>query len=319
MNERLTQLLERIVKTGCVPEDEFRFDGIVPEKFGLQVKDGLVVVPAELELLDQDGIARQLSPAAAAWLRQLKVFVAVDSTNTRMTEEAQSASVGGYAWVAEVQLAGRGRRGRHWMTPFGTNIALTLGFGFGRPLGRLGGLSLAVGLAVAQLLHSKGVVDVAVKWPNDVYVGDAKICGILIEVVTRVGECDCIVGIGLNLDLPEGVRAAIGREVTDLKAAGLCVGRNEIVADLMGEVVQVVSRFKRDGFAPLRAAYDNLHLCHDKPCRITQGEQFYEGVVLGLSDAGALRVQCAERVIEFTGGEVSLRKQDAGEMPANRA
>ena len=307
LSEQLSRLLRRIVREGGIPKDEFDIGPAAPEELGLVVQDGAVGVAGDVQLLDENAIRNALSPSATAWLRELRVFLAVDSTNSRMVAAAQSASVDGCVWLAELQTAGRGRRGRRWLTPFARNIALTLGFAINQPPPQLGGLSLAVGLAAAGLLQREGVSDAAVKWPNDVYIGDAKVGGVLIEVVTRAKATDCIIGIGLNLDLPASARAGIDQKVTDLKAQGITPSRNLFAAALVSAVVDAVNRFKQEGFAPMRPAYDALHLCHGKQVNIVQGNQTHTGQALGVTAAGALRIRIDGKITEFTGGEVSLR------------
>ena len=307
MSERLSALLRRLLDEGEAPADRFDFDEAALERLGLVVRDGKVLLPAGMAALDAQAISARLSPEAAEWLRGLTVFPAVDSTNSRMVQLAQSASIDGLAWFAELQTAGRGRRGRRWLTPFGRNIALSLGFELGLPVAALGGLSLAIGLAVAEFLRREGIEAAAVKWPNDVYIGSAKVCGILLEVAAKAERCACVVGIGLNVDLPAGARTAIDQEVTDLRTHGLSMDRNGVAAALASGVVETVRRFGLEGFWPRRAAYDQLHLCQGRNCRIVQGDQTQEGVVLGVTGEGALQVRCAGEVIDFTGGEVSLR------------
>ena len=258
-------------------------------------------------LLNAEAIGAGLSPEAARWLRGIEVFPAVDSTNSRMVKLAQSEPIDGLAWFAELQTAGRGRRGRRWVTPFGRNIAVSLGFELDMPVGALGGLSLVIGLAVAEFLRHEGIDEAAVKWPNDVCIGGAKVCGILIEAAARGERSACVIGIGLNVDLPADARTAIDQEVTDLRTEGLAMDRNGIAGALASAVVEAVQRFGLEGFAPRRPAYDQLHLCQGKICRIVQGDQAREGVVLGVTGAGALQMRCAGEIIEFTGGEVSLR------------
>ena len=308
MSDGLSDLLRRLLDEGQAPADRFDIEEAAPERLGLVVRDDKVLLPAGIAALDVATISAQLSPEASKWLRGLTVFPAVDSTNSRMVKLAQSESIDGLAWFAELQTAGRGRRGRRWFTPFGRSIALSLGFELGLPASGLGGLSLAIGLAVAEFLYGEGIEEVAVKWPNDVYVGGAKVCGILMEVVARTEHCACIVGIGLNVDLPEGARTAIDQEVTDLRSHGLSMNRNGIAAALASGVVEAVHRFTREGFSPRRSAYDRLHACHGKDCRIVQGNQMREGVVCGVTGEGALQMRCAGEIVEFSGGEVSLRQ-----------
>ena len=206
-----------------------------------------------------------------------------------------------------MQTAGRGRRGRSWVSPFARNLTLSLGFALGGKPRDAGALSLAVGLAVADLVEGLGVSAVALKWPNDVLIGGAKVCGILIELVAHRRPLECVVGIGLNLDVPAETRAAIGQEVTDLGEHGVETGRETVAAGLLSNVVRYVEEFKRSGFAGMRAAYDEVHACHGKPCRILQGNIEYEGIVLGVTDDGELRVRGRDGERLFNGGEVSLR------------
>ena len=307
MSERLSALLCRLLDEGGVPADQFDFDEVTPGGLGLEVKDGKVGLPAGVVALDAEAISALLSPQAARWLHGVTVFPAVDSTNSRMVKLAQSESIDGLAWFAELQTAGRGRRGRRWFTPFARSIALSLGFDLDLSASALGGLSLTVGLAVAEFLRHEGMEKVAVKWPNDVLIGGAKVCGILMEVVAHPRHCACIVGIGLNVDLPAADRTAIEQEVTDLRTHGFSMGRNEIASALVSSVVESVRRFSREGFRSRRSAYDQLHACHGRACRIVQGNQSRAGVVLGVTGEGALQMRCAGEIIEFAGGEVSLR------------
>ena len=307
MSEELSVLLRRLLDYGELPAHQFDFEEAAPQRLGLVVRNGKALLPAGVAALDPQAISALLAPEAVQWLRGVTVFPAVDSTNSRMVKLAQSASIDGLAWFAELQTAGRGRRGRRWLTPFGRNIALSLGFELDLPAGALGGLSLAIGLAVAELLRHEGVEAAAVKWPNDVYIGGAKVCGILMEVVAKAERCACIVGIGLNVDLPVAARTAIDREVTDLKAHGFSMDRNGLAAALASRVVEAVRRFSHEGFSPRRSAYDRLHVCQGRDCRIIQGNQIRDGVVLGVTGEGALRMRCADETMEITGGEVSLR------------
>ena len=307
MTERLSILLRRLLDEGEAPADQFDLDEVAAQQLGLLVRDGKVLPPAGMVALDAETIGALLSPEAAGWLRGLTVFPVIDSTNSRMVQLAQSESIDGLAWFAELQTTGRGRRGRRWFTPFGRSIALSLGFELGLPAGALGGLSLAIGLAVAEFLCHEGIEEVAVKWPNDVYIGSAKVCGILMEVVASAEHCACIVGIGLNVDLPADARTAIEQEVTDLRTHAVSTDRNEIAGALMSGVVEAVRRFSREGFLPRRSAYDQLHVCQGRFCRVVQGSQTRYGVVLGVTGEGALQMRCSGEVIELTGGEVSLR------------
>ena len=304
----LSSLLERLVRIGSLPETEFDGVSVTPGELGLDVQNGRVVLAPGTAILDAGDIGRALSPAAAAWVRELKVDRVVDSTNTRMAEAARSDSVDGLCWFAELQTAGRGRRGRAWVSPFARNLTLSMGFALGGAPRDAGALSLVVGLAVLDLIERTGVADVALKWPNDVLVGGAKVCGILIELVAHRRPLESVIGIGLNLDVPIEMRVVIGQEVAALRQSGVSTPRDVLAARLVSGVVRYVEEFKRSGFRGMRPVYDEVHNLHGNPCRILHGNVAYEGVVLGVTDGGELRVRGPDGERRFNGGEVSVRR-----------
>ena len=306
--QRLSGLLERLMRDGSLPESEFGRIPIAPGEIGLIVRDGRVRFSPDTKILDAGRVRDGLGPDAAGWLRELEVYWVVDSTNGRMTDAAQAGSVDGLCWFAELQTAGRGRRGRSWISPFARNLTLSLGFSIGGRAKDAGALSLVVGLAVADMIERLGVADVSLKWPNDVLIGGAKSCGILIELAAQRRPLECVIGIGLNLDVPADVRAVIGQDVADLRQQGVEAGRDVLAAELVSTVVRYVDEFKRSGFRGMRPTFDEVHICHGRACRILHGNVEYGGVVMGVTDHGELRVRGPDGERRFNGGEVSLRR-----------
>ena len=307
MKDSLDQYFQRLLREGCAPLNEYAFGDTTPEELGLVVEDDVVRLPKDVELLQGPHIERALSDRAKGWLVDLEVALAIDSTNVRMVERAQSESVEGHVLLAELQTAGRGRRGRRWFSPFARNLAVTLGFGLSSPPGQLGSVSLVVGLAVADLLQDHGVVNVSLKWPNDVLIGGAKVCGILIELVKRADVYEGVMGVGINFEVAQGLRRTIDQPVTDLKEQGVEVGRNQLASDLISKVVSYVAEFERHGFVSMRSAYEAIQAYQGQTCQVILGSDRIEGTVLGVSDDGQLRMRCAEGERRFNGGEVSLR------------
>jgi len=215
--KRLARSLKRLIREGSMPEQGFGGASVFPRELGLEVRNSRVLAPPCLELLEKRHIRRELSASAQAWLRELEVHTVIDSTNTRMMKLARSRSVEGRCWFAELQTAGRGRRGRHWFSPFAQNLAVSMGFAVDGAPKEAGALSLVVGLALADLIERLGVADVALKWPNDVLIGGAKCCGILIELVAHRRPLEAVIGIGLNLEVSAAARAVIDQEVADLR------------------------------------------------------------------------------------------------------
>ena len=176
-------------------------------------------IPGGMQLLDAD-IIRSLLPGLAG-NKRVVLLDKVHSTNDWLMQQLASEISPGTVCLAELQTAGRGTRGRKWVSPYGKNLYISLYWHFaGGPL-ELGGLSLAVAASIARVLADSGIGDVAIKWPNDLYSSGKKLGGILIDMSAEVnGPSQVVIGVGLNVDMPEGYRASIDQQVTDLRNAG---------------------------------------------------------------------------------------------------
>ena len=305
--QKLSELLERLMRDGSAARREFARLSIQPEQLGLPVTDDRVLAPPQATLLEVDRIQSALSPQALDWMQDLRVLTVTDSTNTRMVQAARSGSIAGMCWFAELQTLGRGRRGRTWLGAYARNVMVSMGFTIQGSPADAGALSLAVGLAAADLVEGLGAPRVAVKWPNDVLISGAKVCGILIELVVERQRLECVVGIGLNLDLEEPIRTGIDQQVADLRQYGIDADRNKLAARLVSNVVAFIDRYQRVGFGAMREAYDQVHACQGRLCWVVQGNSSHEGIVSGVTERGELRLQTANGESRFNGGEVSLR------------
>lgn len=273
-----------------------------------------ISLPADIELLDAHTIRGSLAGPARAWLRQLQTFPAIGSTNTWMMDGLAEQSLGqanleGLVALAECQLAGRGRRGRLWHSPLGSNLALSLGFSLSLPVSALGGLSLVVGMAAVDALDPKGQLGLQLKWPNDVLLNGRKLAGILVEVAQRDGLSQVCVGIGVNWQIPSEVRELIDQPVAEVAEFAPQLGRNLGAGLLISRIVEFVQAFTDVGFESMRSHYDNIHAYQGQMCRLMGPKDTIEGSVLGVSGAGELRLQTSEGEQTFTSGEVSLRKR----------
>ena len=267
-----------------------------------------------LELLDRERIALLLGRATAACLDELHLLESVDSTNGYLLSRRLADSRRGVVCLAEQQTAGRGRRGRAWVSPFGTNLYLSLLWRFDMPPMGLSGLSLAAGVAVARGLASLGLGGVALKWPNDVQWGGRKLAGLLLELNGEAdGPTHAVIGVGLNLRMPDAAGRGIEQPWVDLAEAmgGQGPSRNLVAARLVDELVAAVLEFRDAGLAPFLADWRALDALAGRPVRVSLGERAIDGIELGVAASGALRVQTAEGEREFHAGEVSLRAQGA--------
>ncbi len=302
----LEACIAELARAGSVPISVWPVEED-PEDFGLGVEAGRVVPIVDYDPLSADRIRSALSSRAAAWLRRLEVHPVIGSTNAMLIARAEAEPIGGSLCLAELQVRGRGRRGRDWVSPFGANLAVSLGLNVAVPARSLGGASLVVGLAVLDALESLGGAGLCLKWPNDVMLGDAKLGGILIEASQRRG-IELVVGIGLNVVLPDVARDRLPGNVSDLRRAGIGTPRSELAAGVVSSVVEFVGEFEVSGFEPFRAAFDARHGFHGRACDVVQGDIRVTGTVMGVSADGELVLDTAAGARAFSAGDVSLRQ-----------
>lgn len=271
-------------------------------------------LPAPVELMDAARVS--LAAVESGWpLPALpEVLFEVDSTNTCLYEADPPAPDAPRLVFAELQRAGRGRRGRSWRSPFASGLTFSIGWTFPDAPADLSALSLAMGVQAVHGLHRLGAASVQLKWPNDLVVRGRKLGGLLVQLRSESGgPAYVVVGLGLNLDLPPAARASIHGPgvvpVCDLRDAmtGALPSRNVVAASVASAMLAGLSRFAREGFAPFAGAWQTLDSLRDAPVSVVQGADALEGVARGVDRDGALRVERDGRVERFVSGDVSLR------------
>jgi BirA family biotin operon repressor/biotin-[acetyl-CoA-carboxylase] ligase len=273
-------------------------------------------LPRAVELLDAGRIRAALGEGYQHRLRRLEVLLEVDSTNTRLLQLPPPPWDCVDALLSEIQSAGRGRRGREWLSPFGGSIAMSVSRPFRAAERANPTLSLAVGVAVARALVRMGARGIRLKWPNDIWFADRKMGGVLIELRTETGgPAHVVTGVGLNLSLPSETRREIEASGTRVAAlAEACtapVPRNELAAALLEELLSMLADFERRGFAPFRDEWSALDVLGGRAARVLTGDGAVEGVARGVDAEGALLLDCGSQRQRFVSGEVSLRLGDA--------
>lgn len=268
-------------------------------------------LPWPLQMLDETAINAAIDPAVRRQLGALEVHWELDSTSTEL--QRRGAGVADLSVVlAETQSAGRGRRGRGWLSPPGVNIYVSCGKRFDNAVAALSGLSLAVGVMLLRALQRVGVSGAGLKWPNDVLTEHGKLAGILVEISGDFqGPCTAVIGIGLNLRLTEALRQQAGQPASDV--AQLCDGappdRNRVAAALIQSLVEGMGTFERSGFAGFAEEYARHDLLIGQALQLSGagGERLATG--LGVDPRGALRVRLedgSERVIDSA--DVTVRR-----------
>jgi BirA family biotin operon repressor/biotin-[acetyl-CoA-carboxylase] ligase len=209
--------------------------------------------------------------------------------------------------VAEHQTAGRGRAGRSWLSAPDHSLTFSLAWRFADGLRGLAGLPLAVGVALAETLGRLGQ-PVQLKWPNDVLKDGDKLAGILVEThVTPDGAAWTIVGIGVNLVMPDALEEKIGRSAAAVPWLAR-MDRDELMAALLDGLADALSLFARAGFAAFAARWNVLHAWQGQPVvLLDRGEVQHEGLAAGVDDTGRLLLDTAAGRIPIVAGDVSLR------------
>ncbi len=265
-------------------------------------------IPGGLDLLDRLLIDEALEPVVRKELKHIALNLVIPSTNA-MAVEAVYRDGHGSLYLAEQQTAGRGRRGRSWASPFASNLYFSLTWQFNNGAAALEGLSLAVGIALIRGLKQLGIDDVQVKWPNDLLWRGKKLAGVLLEMSgDAAGECFVVIGVGINVRMPEAAAEDIDQPWTDLQQAlGVAPSRNKLLAELMNQLVPMLEQFSSEGFAPFKEEWQALNAHSDQQVSLNVGNRQEQGVCRGVDHAGALLLEVGGEVQAFHGGEVSVR------------
>ena len=261
-----------------------------------------------LQWLDADLIRTGLGTAHNDL--RIEILDHASSSNVLLLQRAAQGEPGGTVLAVEWQDAGRGRLGKTWHSGLGDALTFSLLWRFGSGLAALSGLSLAVGIAVMRALDELGVHGAGLKWPNDVLLNEGKLAGILLEAQgDMLGPSAVVIGIGLNLSLPEAMRERIDQAVSDLAVLDMPLPeRNQILAVILKHLAFMLHEFALRGFASMREEWESRHVFQNRPVKLLlpDGSRI-SGMVLGVTDEGALRLATAQGEQIFNAGEVSLR------------
>ncbi len=265
-----------------------------------------------LELLDGGRIVAGLSREARSYLSRLFVEETLPSSNAFLRERFEQGAGHAEVCLVEQQTAGRGRRGRVWNTPWGQSLLLSLGWRVESGVASLEGLSLAVGVALAQVLERHGV-EPRLKWPNDVLLelpegGLGKLAGILVEVSgDAAGPCEVVIGMGINVGLPPAFREGLDQPAAAVHDQAPGLSRNDLAVELIEALMPLVAHFEAQGFAAWQEAWNIRHAFAGYDVDILRGERREPAVAEGVDATGNLLVRMEGRLERLAGGEISLR------------
>ena len=258
-------------------------------------------LPAAIQLLDRDKILAALPEG------NVDVLPVIDSTNQYLQDRITQLRSGD-ACVAEYQQAGRGRRGRQWFSPFGSNLYLSMYWKLDQGPAAAMGLSLVIGIVTAEVMQQLGAKDVRVKWPNDLYLKDRKLAGILVELTGKTGDAaHLVIGAGINLRMREPAANVINQGWINLQEAGIEIDRNELTVTLLRELRAALRKFELEGLSSFISRWRHLDNFIDRPVKLLIGDKEIHGIERGIDPQGALLLELDGEVKTFIGGEISLR------------
>jgi BirA family transcriptional regulator, biotin operon repressor / biotin---[acetyl-CoA-carboxylase] ligase len=264
-----------------------------------------------LDLLDEQTLRAALEPGVAARVSKLELHTEVDSTNRRLL--VAPPPIGNVdVCIAEFQTAGRGRRGRRWLAPLGSGIALSIGWQFACVPSEPSALTLAVGVAVRRVLERIAGITISLKWPNDLVVDERKLGGILLEIAGEAhGGAHVVVGVGLNSALPVALLRSIcdwPRGAVDLTTA---LGREPppravLAGALVNELTALLVDYPTQGFAAYRTEWRSADFLRGRTVRLDEPTGRVFGTALGIDADGALLVEIKGGKRRVLAGDVSV-------------
>ncbi|MBF6639844.1 bifunctional biotin--[acetyl-CoA-carboxylase] ligase/biotin operon repressor BirA [Rouxiella silvae] len=258
-------------------------------------------LPAPIQLLNSDKILAALPEG------KVDVLPVIDSTNQYLMDRINQLKSGD-ACVAEYQQAGRGRRGRKWFSPFGSNLYLSMYWKLDQGPAAAMGLSLVIGIVMAEVMQRLGAADVRVKWPNDLYLKDRKLAGILVELTGKTGDAaHLVIGAGINLRMREPAADVINQGWINLQEAGIDIDRNELTVTLLKDLRAALRQFELDGLSPFIVRWRSIDNFLDRPVKLLIGDKEIHGIERGIDPQGALLLEIDGEIKTFIGGEISLR------------
>jgi BirA family transcriptional regulator, biotin operon repressor / biotin---[acetyl-CoA-carboxylase] ligase len=250
----------------------------------------------------------------------------IDSTNAELLRRAQHRNIHGLALSADYQTAGRGQRGRAWTAKSGDALLLSVGWRFGKEQ-RLEGLSLAVGVSVAESLQQFAREKISLKWPNDLMLSvtgsrtPGKLGGILIETVSATTATHgqsriAVIGIGINLVYPAAAIDTARANPPAIKPAALTTPerapaiRSFVTNALLDNLAKTLAAFATAGFTPFKPRWWQIRAYADREVEVLSSSGPVIGRIVDVTDAGALVIQAASTRHTLVSGEVSLRLHD---------
>ncbi len=261
---------------------------------------------------ESESVQDALSTGAADRLHAVDVFDVIPSTNTWLIDQSPPEPGQYRVAIAGHQTAGRGRSDSRWQSAPESSLCLSMSYTFKETPANLPPLTLALGVSVAELLADLGVGDVQLKWPNDIYLRDAKLGGILTEVQQR-DRVSVVAGIGINLDVDD----AMAGEITDQLRPPIGLkhvlnnppDRNILAAEVIEVWVQAIDEFEASGFEAFSDRFNGFDWLKGRQIVAETPQGTYKGTAAGIDTSGALCLDDGTTVHAIVSGSIRSVEQ----------
>ncbi|AIU68100.1 bifunctional biotin--[acetyl-CoA-carboxylase] ligase/biotin operon repressor BirA [Vibrio coralliilyticus] len=267
--------------------------------FSVQGKGYQLAKP--MQLLNQDVLQ-------ACLVNRVELIPIIDSTNQYLLDRVDSLESGSVC-LAEYQAKGRGRRGREWVSPFGSNLYLSMFWRLDAGMAAAMGLSLVVGVAIVEALEEMGLTGIKLKWPNDLYYQDRKLAGILVEMSGQAGAAaNLVIGMGLNLMMSEATEGITQPWASlDEVADNQQIDRNQLAISMINTLHKALDDYECYGMAGFVERWNRLDNFINRPVKLLMGPREISGTARGINEQGAVLLETESGLETFIGGEISLR------------
>jgi BirA family biotin operon repressor/biotin-[acetyl-CoA-carboxylase] ligase len=257
-----------------------------------------------VQLLDEQIIQSQTSVP-------VELISIIDSTNQYLLDNADSLAQGAVC-LAEYQAKGRGRRGRQWVSPFGSNLYFSMYWQLEAGMAAAMGLSLVIGIAAVEALEQLGISGVKLKWPNDLYYKDRKLAGILVEMSGQAGgAANLVIGMGININMPQDISGITQpwvsvSDITD----GNVPDRNQLAVNFINSWEKALSDYETSGMPGFVERWNKLDNFLGRPVKLIIGPREVCGIARGINEQGGVLLETDKGIETFIGGEISLRPDE---------
>ncbi|MCF6299603.1 MAG: biotin--[acetyl-CoA-carboxylase] ligase [Proteobacteria bacterium] len=256
---------------------------------------GHYYLPKQYDLINLDAIIQQTGNLAIDYL------FSTESTNKTVKKNR--------SLLADYQSNGKGRREKQWITPLGQSICLSKNFSFNGSPSDLCGYNIVVAVAIVNALKQlKLDSGISLKWPNDIYLHDAKIGGILIEISAMSPDrCQLTVGIGINWQINTETLEKLEQKASNLKPINSTINRTELIIEILNSLDLHNLLFEKQGLKLFQQIWHQHDYFAGKQIQVFGNKTIKTGKYLGINLQGALLLEHKQQIASITSGEVSVR------------